>query len=114
MICETEEQCVELAVRAIKGGHKVMLGFGKLSVVRPVFLRVAARLPDSLTDVQGVILNGERVVVGRVPFMPGSTMFGWRGAMIIHPSAETELYGDRRRSLLDLVNRTNSAAGFQA
>lgn len=111
MICKTVEEAVDLTVGYILAGHKVAYAIGPRHDSRPAQDAVARRIPFAERTARGVTVKGELMMVPRVPFMPGSGLLGWHGAIVLDPSVRGELYAGRLDAVIRLIKGCHAQIG---
>lgn len=115
MICATMEEAVDRAVRYVRQGHLVAYAVGHRCKYRTALQMAADQLAGHgyapQLELQGVVLDGRLVIRPRVPFMAGSGILGWEGAIVVDPSAKDMLYGNRMKAMRDLVAIIHAKAG---
>lgn len=111
MICKTTEQALDRAVKYIQQGFDVAYLISRPGQEREVFQSAANMVSGADFSTGLFMLGGRRVMVPRVPFMPGSGIWGWKGAVVFDPRVMDQLYGGRLDATIELAKVCHKSAG---
>lgn len=114
MISNTREEAIKTAVDHVRAGHTVAIIAGRGVDIMSLLRGIAERLPRAIFEGGRVKIDGVPVVFPRNPFLSGSGLHGFRGAVVIDPSFRSQLFGNGEVTLQRIVQECHRRAGITA